>query len=467
MILLRSAILICLTFFVSINFSYIKPAQAKVFNAEQFTLDNGLEVILVPNDRAPVVTSMIWYKVGAADEPMGLSGMAHYFEHLMFKGTDTLAPGEFSRIVKKLGGNDNAFTGQDFTAYFQTIASEHLDKMLAMEADRMLNLKVPDEHFKSEKKVVLEERRQRTENDPKGLFYEQLRSALFVNHPYGTPTIGWMDEIEGYEWEDVKVFYDTWYAPNNATIIISGDVSVEKTRPLIEKYFSALEPKEIPKRLRPNVPKAIGQTDMTLHHATIKQPSFTKMFIAPSFQNNKNDALALQVLEQILSGGATTRLYKSLVVEQKKAISVGLSYNATALDYGTITLYGTPLKSQEEGDDLNALISDIEDEIQKVQTDGVTDQELAEAKKQLIDSAVYARDSLSGPAMTIGYNIATGATLDDVENWPENIGQITKEDVQRVAQTYLDISTPWVRPPVTGYLYPEKQKEQVQKEEQE
>ena len=442
---------------LSVNFAY-----AKVFNAQQFTLDNGLEVILIPNDRAPVVTNMIWYKVGAADEPMGLSGMAHYFEHLMFKGTDTLAPGEFSRTVKKLGGNDNAFTGQDFTAYFQTIASEHLDKMLAMEADRMLNLKVPPEHFKSEKKVVLEERRQRTENDPKGLFYEQLRSALFVNHPYGTPTIGWMDEIEKYEWADVKVFYDTWYAPNNATIIISGDVSIEKTRPLIEKHFGALEPKEIPSRVRPNVPKAIGQTDMTLHHATIKQPSFSKMLIAPSYKNNKKDALALQVLEQILSGGATTRLYKSLVVEQKKAISVGLSYNPTALDYGSITLYGTPL---DKDYDLNALIRDIESEIQKVQTEGVTDQELIDAKQQLIDSAVYARDSLSGPAMTIGYNIGTGSTLDDIENWPENIGKITKEDIKRVANTYLDFSNPWLRPPVTGYLYPEKQ--ETQKEEQE
>ncbi len=426
-------------------------AQAKVFNAESFKLENGLEVIIIPNNRAPVVTSMIWYKVGAADEPQGLSGMAHYFEHLMFKGTDKLAPGEFSRTVKKLGGNDNAFTGQDYTAYFQTIAVEHLDKMLAMEADRMVNLKVPKEHFISEKKVVLEERRQRTENDPKGLFGEQMRSALFVNHPYGTPTIGWMDEIKGYDWEDVKIFYDAWYAPNNAVIIISGDVTIKSVKPLVEKHFADIKPKELPKRVRPSVPKAIGQTKMILRHSSIHQPSFSKVFLAPSFQNAKKDALALQVLEQILSGGPTTRLYKALVVDNKKAISVGLSYNGTASDYGTLSLFGTPV----ENGDLDTLINDIHAEIKALQVNGVTAKELEDAKQQLIDSAIYARDSLSGPAMTIGQNIMTGSTLDDVENWPEAIQAVTADEVRNVAIKYLTLETPWVRPAITGYLYPE------------
>ena len=449
--ILKLFLFTCLIFFLSAPSS----SQAKVFNAQSFTLDNGLEVIIVPNDRAPVITSMIWYKVGAADEPQGLSGMAHYFEHLMFKGTEKLSPGEFSRIVKKLGGNDNAFTGQDFTAYFQTIAVQHLDKMLAMEADRMINLRVPQEHFDSEKKVVIEERRQRTENEPKGLFAEQMRSALFVNHPYGTPVIGWMNEIEGYEWDDVKIFYDKWYAPNNAIIIISGDVTAKTARPLIEKHFANLKPKDIPKkRIRPKVPKAIGDTKMTLHHATIRQPSFTKMFIAPSFQHHKKDALALQVMEQILSGGATTRLYKKLVVEEKKAISANFSYNATALDYGTISLSATPT---DDNQDLDNLIQDIENEIQSIIDDGVSPQELNDAKQQLIDSAVYARDSLSGPAMIIGQNITTGSTLDDIENWPEMIKAITAEDIQNAAATYLNFQNPWLRPPVTGYLYPEKQ----------
>lgn len=446
------ALLICLPF----------SAQAKVFNAKSFKLDNGLEVIIIPNHRAPVVTSMIWYKVGAADEPQGLSGMAHYFEHLMFKGTKNLSPGEFSRIVKKLGGNDNAFTGQDYTAYFQSIASNHLDKMLSMEADRMMNLNVPEEHFKSEKKVVLEERRQRTENDPEGLFSEQMRSALFVNHPYGTPVIGWMDEIKGYEWSDVKNFYDKWYAPNNAVIIISGDVTIERLKPLIEKNFGKLKPKELPKRLRPSVPKAIGKTTLALKHPSIHQPHFSKIFIAPSFSNEKKDSYALQVLEQILSGGPTTRLYKSLVVDNKKAISVSLSYNGTALNYGTITLYGTPANGYEMDD----LIHDIENEISNVQENSVTEKELNDAKQQLIDSADYARDSLSGPAMTIGYGIATGSTLDDIENWPEHIQAVSAQDVQNVAKKYLDLKKPWLRQPVTGYLYPEDKAETNKIEEE-
>ena len=431
----------------------VSPSHAKVFNAQSFELENGLNVIIIPNARAPVVTSMIWYQVGAADEPQGLSGMAHYFEHLMFKGTDKMAPGAFSKLVKKLGGNDNAFTGQDFTAYFQTISVDHLDKMLELEADRMVNLKVPTEHFKSEKKVVLEERRQRTENDPKGLFGEQMRSALYINHPYGTPVIGWMDEISGYEWDDVKTFYDAWYAPNNATIIISGDVTTKTVRPIVEKYFAQLKPKELPKRVRPNVPNAIGETIMTLRHPTIHQEGVTKMLLAPSFKNNKQDALALQVLEQIMSGGPTTRLYKTLVVEQKKAVSASLGYSGSARDYGTLSLSATPAQGYKATD----ILQDIEAEITKLRDNGVTAQELSDAKTQLTDSAIFARDSLRGPAMTIGYGITTGSTLDDIENWPEMINAITAEDVKRVANTYLNPKTPWVRAGVTGYLYPEKQ----------
>jgi len=351
-----------LSFLLLLSFvGLTNPATAKVFNAESFMLDNGMQVVVIPNARAPVVTSMVWYRVGAADEPQGLSGMAHYFEHLMFKGTDTYAPGEFSRIVKKLGGNDNAFTGQDFTAYFQSISVDHLEKMLAAEADRMVNLKVPASHFDSEKKVVIEERRQRTENDPKGLFGEQLRSALFVNHPYGTPIIGWMNEIEGYEWADVKKFYDRFYAPNNAILIVSGDITAQKLRPLAEKHFGTLEPKEELTRNRPKVPPAIGETILTLTHPTIHQQSGSKILIAPSFKNNKKDSLALQLLQEILSGSSTTRLY----------------------------------------------------------------------------------------------------TLDDIENWPDMIQGITKQDIDRVARTYLDPNKPWLRPAVTGYMYPQRTQQET------
>lgn len=434
--------------------------RAAVFNAEHFTLNNGMEVVVIPNHRAPVVTHMVWYKVGASDEPQGLSGMAHYFEHLMFKGTKKLEPGEFSRIVRNLGGRDNAFTGQDYTAYFEIISVDNLEKMMEMEADRMANLDVPTDHFSSEKNVVLEERRQRTENDPRGLFYEQMKSALFVNHPYGTPVIGWMDEIEKYEWPDVKVFYDSWYAPNNAILVISGDVTAEQVRPLAEKTYGKIKPKTLPNRPRPKVPPADAETVMTLHHQTIHQPVLSEVLIVPAAKDDKNTDLSLQVLQEILSGGSTTRLYKSLVVEKKKAISADMSYQGDALDYGTIWLTGQPAKDVS----LEELQFLIHTEIQDVIDNGVTEAEVSEAIQRLQDSAIFARDSLEGPAMTVGLAMTIGKGLKDIENWPDDIGKITATDIQNAAKKYLNPNAPWHRQPITGFLLPE---ENDQKNDQE
>lgn len=435
-------------------FAFNNPAQAKVFNAKDFTLDNGLQVIVITNNRAPVVAHTVWYKVGAADEPQGLSGMAHYFEHLMFKGTEKIPPGEFSRIIKKLGGEHNAFTSQDYTAYYEVVATEHLEKMMEMEADRMVNLSVPKEHFDSEKKVVLEERRQRTDNNPENRFYEQMRNALYTNHPYGTPVIGWMEEIKSYEWEDVKQFYDTWYAPNNAIVVISGNVTVDEVKPMAERTYGLLKPKDLPKRIRPKIPPAFGETLMTLKHKSIGQPTLQQAFLAPNQHAYKHESLALTVLQEILSGGATTRLYKKLVVEEKKAISVGISYSNGMLDYGTIWVYGTPTKetSLAELEDL------IHKEIKNVIENGVTKTEVKEAIQRLQDGAIYARDSLRGPAMTFGNVLTAGGSIDDIEDWSDNIGTITAKDVQDVAAKYINIETPWIRLPVTGHLLPPDEK---------
>jgi zinc protease len=428
----------------------LASAEAKIFNAESFTLDNGLQVIIIPKKSAPAVTSMVWYKVGAADEPQGLSGMAHYFEHLMFKGTKKLQPGEFSKIVKKLGGNDNAFTGQDYTAYFESIATSNLERMLEMEADRMVNLMPPQDHFASEKKVVLEERRQRTENDPKGLFIEQMKSALYINHPYGTPVIGWMNEIEGYEWNDVKKFYDTHYAPNNAILIISGNVTAEDIRPMAKKIFGDIKPKDIPSRQRTETPPAIGSSLMKLRHQTINQPSFQNIRLAPSYTQNKEDSLALQIFQEIMSSNATTRLYKNLVVDQKKAVSVNFSYNSNALNESAIWITGTPADDVS----LDELENLVMVEIQKVIDEGVTETELNNAIQRMKDAAIFTRDSISGPAMIFGHELTTGSTIDDVENWPENISKVTTAQVQQVATKYLNNAMPWKRASITGHLLP-------------
>lgn len=427
-----------------------QSAIAQTFGAQEFTLSNGLQVVVIPNHRAPVVTSMLWMKVGAADEQPGFSGMAHYFEHLMFKGTAKIAPGEFSRTVKMLGGQDNAFTSQDYTAYFQSIAVENLPRMLEMEADRLVNLAPPADHYASEKQVVIEERRQRTDNDPRAKFGEQMNSTLYVNHPYGTPVIGWMSEIEKYEWTDVKFFYDTWYAPNNAVLIVSGDITAEQLKPMAEKHFGAIPKKVIPPRKRPEVPPAAGRTSVTVQDASVHQSLYQKMFIGPTDSKDKADSLALQVLSEILSGGPSARLYTSIVIGQKKATNVSFSYNSSALDYGTIALGGTPVGDvtpEELGMALDA-------EITKVIEHGVTETEVKEAIQRLQDQAVFARDSLTGPAMVFGVALTTGSTVRDVEYWSDDIAKVTAKQVQDAARKYLDERTPWVRPPVTGYLLP-------------
>lgn len=431
------------------------PVSASTFGAEQFTLENGMQVVVIPNHRAPVVTHMIWMKVGGSDNLSGRSGMAHYFEHLMFKGTPSLGPGLYSKTIKTLGGDDNAFTSQDYTAYFESVSVDNLPKVMEMEADRMQNLAPPEAHYESEKSVVLEERRQRTDNDPRAMFNEQMNSALFVNHPYGTPVVGWLDEIKKYEWPDVKAYYDTWYAPNNAVLVVSGDITAEQLKPLAEKYYGPIKKKALPVRLRPNIPPAIAATALELHDESIHQTIFQKLYLAPTEAKARKESLALQVLAEIMNGGPTARLYKSIVREQKKATSVAFDYNSTMLDYGTITIGATPVDGvspQEIGRLMDA-------EIRKVIEAGVTKEEVAEAVRSLQDEATFARDSVAGPAMIFGSALTTGSTIADIENWPQDVGKVTPADVKAAAAKYLDDSKPWIRPAVTGYLLPPLPKE--------
>lgn len=426
------------------------PSHAQTFGAEEDTLPNGLKIVVIPNHRAPIVTHMIWVKVGGADNQPGHSGMAHYFEHLMFKGTRTMEPGAYSKTVKTLGGNDNAFTGQDYTAYFVSIAVDNLPKIMEMEADRFVNLAPPPEHYKSEKAVVLEERRQRTDNDPKAIFGEQMASALYTNHPYNTPVIGWLDEIEKYEWADVKKYYDSWYAPNNAILIVSGDITMAELKPIAEKYYGSWPKKDLPERVRPSIPPSNGDTLLTLRDPTIHQPMAQKIYLAPTEAASRQDSLALQVLADILDGGSSTRLYKHLVVEQKKAINVSFDYNSNMLDYGTITIGAIPAANVN----LDELMVLLDNEIQDVQTNGVSEEEVKESIQRLQHEAVFARDSVAGPAMIFGVALSTGSSVADIENWTNDIAKITPADVKAAAIQYLSKDKPWIRKPVTGYLLP-------------
>jgi zinc protease len=423
-------------------------AQDKVFNAETFTLRNGMEVVVIPNHRAPVVTHMVWFRAGAADEPQGYSGIAHFLEHLKFKGTEKLAPGEFSKTVKKLGGNDNAFTSQDYTAYYQTISKEHLGTVMEMEADRMVNLAPPPEEVASEHKVIIEERRQRTENDPQAMFGEQMRSSLFVNHPYGTPVIGWMHEMQRLNWPIAKEFHRKWYSPSNAILVISADITAEELRPMAEKIYGAIQPVEVPKRERTSVPELKGERRIIYRHKDIRQPYFERLILAPGYRQNPQESLALQVMEEAISGGPTTRLYRTLAVEQKVATGAGMYYRSDAWDSGEVGLYATPV----EGIPLEQLEQAFEEELRLVVSDGVSEEELRQAKKRLKAKAIYARDSLSGPAMVMGRALTTGSVLEDVEQWPAKIDAVTLQQVNEVAKKYLDPDKG--SPYVTGYLLP-------------
>ena len=444
---MRIFYLIALTLFIAAFAALPSYAQDKVFNAESFTLENGMQVVVIPNHRAPVVTHMVWYKVGAAEEPMGKSGIAHFLEHLLFKGSEGVPSGEFSKRVKKMGGQDNAFTSQDYTAYFQNIAVQNLETVMTMEAGRMRGATMPEEEVDSERLVILEERRQRTENNPLNHFHEQMQNALYPNHPYSIPVIGWGHEMATLSRADAKGFYDIWYAPNNAILVVSGDITAKELRPLAEKTYGVLPAGDIPPRVRTQSPDFPGTQEMTLEHPSIHNRQYMRAYRVPSERLDKKTALAFQVLEDLLSNGSTSRLYKAMIIERPLATSVNFSYRGTAYDETSAWLSATLKDENVSFDDVETA---FQIELQKVIEEGIPEAELRRSKDRMQDAAVYARDSLSGPAMILGYTLSTGGTIDDVELWPQDIESVTAEDIQSAVKTYLINNANHV----TGYAIP-------------
>ena len=318
-------------------------SEAAVFNPETFTLDNGMQVVVVTNRRAPVVSHHVWYKVGSADSPPGKSGLAHFLEHLMFKGTSHLASGEFSRIVARNGGNENAFTGPDYTGYFQTIAKDRLETVMRMEADRMTNLRLEPGEVLTERDVVLEERSLRVDNDPGARLGELVNATQYLNHPYRLPVIGWRHEMASYTREDALAFYRTWYAPNNAVLIVAGDIDAAELRPLAEKYYGVIPARAVPERHRLAEPPQDAPREVDLADPRVQQPSLIRSYLAPSFDAGASEhAYPLEVLAEILGGTSTSRLYRALVIDQKLATSAGAFYRGTALDLTTFRVYASP-----------------------------------------------------------------------------------------------------------------------------
>jgi len=423
------------------------PAPAAVFNPESFTLKNGMQVIVVNNPRAPVVTQMVWYKVGAADEGPGETGIAHLLEHLMFKGTKAFPDGSFSKTLARNGGQENAFTSYDYTAYFQTVARDRLEMVMKMEADRMTGLVLEDKQIASEIKVVLEERRSRVDNNPSTILREQMSAALYLNYPYRRPVIGWHKEVAALKRDRIIRFYKRWYAPDNAILVVTGDITKQQLKPLAEKYYGVIPPSKNIRRDRPQEPQQKAERTVTIKDARVRQPSWQRVYLVPdNIVHDRTSSLSLEILSNIFGGGATSRLYKSMVIEQKLALSAGSFYGGDDVGPGKFGVYASP----KPGVTMDQIQNAINLEITKI-IDSIDDGDVAQARERMQAQAIYARDSASAAANVLGQALATGHSIDDVENWPEDLAKITASDVKQAARKIFKINRS-----VTGLLLSEK-----------
>lgn len=413
-------------------------------NATTFRLPNGMDVVVIPDHRTPVVTHMVWYRNGSADDPEGKSGIAHFLEHLMFKGTRKHAKGAFSSLISDLGGQENAFTSYDYTAYYQRIAKEHLETMMSFEADRMRNLVLSDADVNPERDVVLEERRMRTDSDPGSQLSESIGRTLYVNHPYGLPIIGWQHEIEGLDRKDALAYYRRFYTPENAILVVAGDILPDRVKALATKTYGRIKRRgAAPVRKRKIEPPIPAARRVELKDAKVEQPSFQRYWLVPSHQTGTPDeTYALEVLAQALGGGASSRLFKALVQGEEIATQAGSWYWGDAMDRSRFALYGTP----REGVDLKTLEAATE-RVVTAFLDTVTDAEITRAKTQLMADSIYARDSQATLARIYGATLAIGGSVRDIDAWPDRIDAVTREAVIAVGQRYL---APKVA--VTGYL---------------
>lgn len=415
---------------------------------ETFTLRNGMEVIVIPNHRVPAVNHMVWYRIGAADDPPGKSGLAHFHEHLMYQGTAKFKAGEYAEIIARHGGQQNAFTGYDATSYYINIAKDALPLAMELEADRMRDLTASDANVAREKEVIIEERRSRIENNPDALLDEQMNAALFRQHPYHRPVIGWIQEMKGLAKDDVVRFHRAYYHPNNAILIVSGDVTEASVKPLAEKYYGVLPKAEGPPRRWDNEPPHIAERRIVLHHANVRQPNWNRAYAASSLAyGEKSDALPLFVLSHILGEGKSSRFYQSLVIEQKLASSIDTSYGGFNLGPAKFEINITP----EQSVDLARLETAVDQEIDRLNKEGISDEEMARAKTSLKAESVYARDGLTSMARIMGWVRIANLDARYFSQWPDLIEAVTKDQVVAAARRTL-----LVKQSVTGILLPEE-----------
>lgn len=425
----------------------VLPARAA--DLSTFTLENGMEVVVLEDHRAPVVVHMVWYRAGSADEPPGASGIAHFLEHLLFKSTDTLASGELSDTVAANGGSDNAFTSYDYTAYFQRIAADRLDLVMRMEADRMRNIRFVPEEVETERGVILEERNQRTDNDPGAIFAEQRRAAQFMNHRYGVPIIGWRHEMEALSIEDAQAFYDRFYWPNNAVLVVAGDVEPDEVRRLAERYYGAIPANpDLAPRSRPGEPPQLAERRLTFEDPRVAQPYLIRTYLAPERDPGaQEEAAALLLLAEVLGGsGATSVLGRELQFESQTALYTAAFYRGVSLDDTSFGLVVVPA----DGVSLAEAEAEMDRVIAEFKETGVDPEQLERLKFQLRASLIYGEDDISSLARRYGAALTSGLTVEDVVAWPDVLQAVTADDIIAAAERVFDR-----RRSVTGWLMPE------------
>ena len=407
------------------------PALA---NPYEHKLANGLRIIVKEDHRAPTAVHMVWYRAGSMDETNGTTGVAHVLEHMMFKGTPKVGAGEFNRLVAAAGGRDNAFTSRDYTAYFQQIPKEKLEEMMALEADRMRHLTLSAKEFEQEIKVVMEERRLRTDDQPQALLFEAMNATAFKAHPYRVPIIGWMNDLENMTVQDARDWYDRWYVPNNAYVVIVGDVDHKAVFRAAEKHYGALKPRALPLRKPQDEPAQAG-----IRRLEVKAPAELPVLImgyrAPVIRDieKDNDPYALEMLAAVLSGHSAARFSKHLVREQRLAVSAGAEYDSTARGPGMFYLVGMP----SEGKTVAEMEAGLRAEIVRVQQSGVTAEELERVRTQVVSGQIYKLDSMFAQAMEIGQLEAAGLDYRSDDRMIEKLKAVTAEQVQEVARRYF------------------------------
>ncbi|WP_420857970.1 M16 family metallopeptidase [Marivivens marinus] len=427
------------------------PFAASAEEVTTYTLDNGMDVVVIEDHRAPVVVHMVWYRSGSADEPPGSSGVAHFLEHLLFKATDTMESGELSEVVAANGGSDNAFTSYDYTAYYQRVAADRLELMMRMESDRMNNLRLTEEDIVTERNVILEERNQRTDNNAGALAREQLRAAQYLNHRYGVPIIGWRHEMESLDMQDALSFYDLYYSPNNAILVVAGDVEPEEVLALAETYYGVIPPEEhLPERFRPEEPPQTAERRLTYVDPRVSQPYLTRSYIAPERDSGaQKEAAALVYLAELLGGSPfTSALGIALQFDSQTAVYSGAGYDAMNLDDTTFGLTVVPA----QGVTLSEAEAAMDQVIADFLANPIDADQMERLRTQFRASEIYARDDVEGIANRYGAALTQGLTIEDVQAWPQILQQVTAEDVKAVAEKVLQRQQS-----VTGWIVPSQE----------